>query len=130
MNQNELEESRSKTIVWDETSIGQKFLVISAFFTILAISIMIVIWAWSSPYRILFSSLNDRDAITILNTLYSNGFDAKLDESTGAILVPATEIHYARIKLSNLGIPGAINQSPTIREGLYTPDNLLSNIKS
>lgn len=127
MNQNEPEESRLKTIAWDDTSIGKKFIAITVLFIVLVISIMIMIWTWSSPYRILFSSLNDRDAVTVLNTLYSNGFDAKLDESTGAILVPASEIHYARIKLSNLGLPGIINQSPIARNGSYTPGYLISD---
>lgn len=128
MASSEFEIPRSDTTGWNRTRVGQKFGLLTGFIVMLVAGIMVITWSWSPAYRILFSSLDDQDAITVINALYSNGFDVKLDESSGAILVPANEIQFARIKLSNLGLPGIRKSRPGYREGILEQNPLYDDL--
>lgn len=127
MTRDEMTNSRSATTVGSHFSTGQKLGVITGFVAMITLAAMIIIWSWSPAYKILFSSLTDREAIKVLNVLYSNGFDAKLDESSGAILVPASDIHIARIKLSNLGLPQKSSLYSSLQEDAYNRGLLLND---
>ena len=127
MTRDEMTNSRSATTVGSHFSTGQKLGVITGFVAMITLAAMIIIWSWSPAYKILFSSLTDREAIKVLNVLYSNGFDAKLDESSGAILVPASDIHIARIKLSNLGLPQKSSLYSSLQEDVYNRGLLLND---
>jgi len=90
---------------WDSFNSLQKVVVSLVLATILVLACVIFLGSWPDSHKILFRSLDDQDVTAVLNALYSNGFDVRLDQSTGAILVPAPDIQRARITLSNYGLP-------------------------
>jgi flagellar M-ring protein FliF len=64
-------------------------------------------WMWSQvpEYRILFSNVSDRDGGAIVAALGQMNVPYKFTEGGGAIMVPATQVHDARLKLASQGLP-------------------------
>ncbi|SCY07627.1 flagellar M-ring protein FliF [Nitrosospira sp. Nl5] len=64
-------------------------------------------WMWSQApdYRVLFSNVSDRDGGAIVASLQQMNVPYKFAEGGGAILVPASEVHDARLKLASQGLP-------------------------
>ncbi|MGM8227514.1 flagellar basal-body MS-ring/collar protein FliF [Cellvibrio sp. ARAG 10.3] len=74
-----------------------------------AIGFAVVLWSQGEEYRPLYGSLNNLDAANVVQVLDQNQIKYKLDINTGAVLVAADDIHMARLKLAELGIPGKDN---------------------
>lgn len=74
-----------------------------------AIGFAVVLWSQGEDYRPLYGSLNNLDAANVVQVLDQNLIKYKLDINTGAVLVAADDIHMARLKLAELGIPGKDN---------------------
>jgi len=74
-----------------------------------AIGVTVVLWSWTPNYGVLYGALAEQDVSTVLDALRQNGIDAKLDETSGAVLVPAADIHSARIKLAAMGLPKGVS---------------------
>ncbi len=64
-------------------------------------------WMWSQApeYRILFSNVSDRDGGAIVAALGQMNVPYKYTEGGGAIMVPAPQVHDARLKLASQGLP-------------------------
>jgi flagellar M-ring protein FliF len=64
-------------------------------------------WMWSRTpdYKVLFSNVSDRDGGAIIASLQQMNIPYKFAEGGGAILVPASEVHDARLKLASQGLP-------------------------
>lgn len=61
-------------------------------------------------YRVLFTSLSDKDGGAIVAQLTSMNVPYKYTEGGGAIMVPADRIHDVRLKLATQGLPkGAVS---------------------
>lgn len=73
----------------------------------LAIAAMAGVWMWSQKpdYRVLFSNFSDRDGGAIVASLQQMNIPYKYAEGGGAILVPADQVHDARLKLASQGLP-------------------------
>jgi flagellar M-ring protein FliF len=71
------------------------------------IAVMAGIWMWGQQpeYRVLFSNFNDRDGGAIVASLQQMNVPYKFAEGGGAILVPANQVHDARLKLASQGLP-------------------------
>jgi flagellar M-ring protein FliF len=69
--------------------------------------VMVVFWLWSQQpdYRILFSNYTDKDGGAIVAALEKMNVPYKLSDSGSAILVPAAQVHTARLKLASEGLP-------------------------
>jgi len=74
-----------------------------------AIGVTVVLWSWTPNYGVLYGALEKQDVSTVLDALRQGGIDAKLDETTGAVLVPKNNIHDARIKLASMGLPKGVS---------------------
>lgn len=74
-----------------------------------ALGVTVVLWSWAPSYGVLYGALEEQDVSTVLDSLHQNGFEAKLDQATGAILVPTSSIHDARIKLASMGLPKGVS---------------------
>lgn len=74
-----------------------------------ALGVTVVLWSWAPSFGVLYGALEEQDVSTVLDALHQNGFEAKLDQSTGAILVPTSSIQDARIKLSSMGLPKGVS---------------------
>jgi flagellar M-ring protein FliF len=75
----------------------------------IAIGATVFWWAATPNYGVLYGSLAEEDVSSVLDALRQNNIDAKLDQTTGAILVPASEIHNARIKMAAMGLPKGVS---------------------
>ena len=73
----------------------------------LVILLAIVVYATmsASPPRSLYPSMADADKEQAQQLLTKNGVDVSLDPLTGALQVPASEFHQARIMLAAAGLP-------------------------
>ena len=75
----------------------------------IAVGVSLATWSWAPNYGVLYGGLEEQDVSNVLDALRQSGIDAKLDDTTGAILVPSAKIHDARIKLASLGLPKGIS---------------------
>lgn len=73
----------------------------------IVIAIMVVVWLWGQQpeYRVLFSNFNDRDGGAIVASLQQLNIPYKYSDGGSAILVPANQVHDARLKLASQGLP-------------------------
>lgn len=85
--------------------LGNKLLLVAGIAAVLAV--MVVFWMWSQQpdYRVLFSNYADKDGGAIVAELEKMNIPYKFSESGTAILVPAAEVHQARLKLAAQGLP-------------------------
>ncbi|CAK0756843.1 flagellar M-ring protein FliF [Gammaproteobacteria bacterium] len=74
-----------------------------------AVAFIVVIILWSRkeppPYQILFGGLAETDTAQIVEALQKNNIPYRIDPITGALTVPAGEIHATRIRLAGMGLP-------------------------
>jgi flagellar M-ring protein FliF len=70
-----------------------------------AIGFAVVLWTQEDDYRPLYSNLNQLDSSEIISILEQNAIQFKVDTKTGALLVSAQDIHTARLKLAEVGLP-------------------------
>jgi flagellar M-ring protein FliF len=73
----------------------------------ITIAVMVGVWMWSQApdYRVLFSNFNDKDGGAIVASLQQLNIPYKYSEGGSAILVPASQVHDARLKLASQGLP-------------------------
>jgi flagellar M-ring protein FliF len=85
--------------------LGNKLLLLAGVAAVIAV--MVVFWLWSQQpdYRILFSNYTDKDGGAIVAALEKMNVPYKFSESGAAILVPAEQVHTARLKLASEGLP-------------------------
>lgn len=71
-----------------------------------AIGFAIVLWVQGDDYRPLYGSLDRLDSAEVVEVLETNEIGFKIDGATGALLVVADDVHRARLKLAEAGLPG------------------------
>lgn len=70
-----------------------------------AVGVTIVLW-WRGPdWSLLYGNLSDADAGSVVQALQTAGIEYKLDNVSGAIMVPAERVHDARLQLAGQGLP-------------------------
>jgi len=72
-----------------------------------AIGFSAVLWTQGEDYRPLYSSLNRLDSSEVVEILEQNGIQFKVDTKSGALLVTSEDIHNARLKLAEVGLPSS-----------------------
>lgn len=70
-----------------------------------AIGFAAVLWTQGEDYRPLYSSLNRLDSSEVVEILEQHAIKFKVDTKTGALLVASKDIHNARLKLAEVGLP-------------------------
>ncbi|HQN64395.1 MAG TPA: flagellar basal-body MS-ring/collar protein FliF [Methylophilus sp.] len=85
--------------------LGGKLLLLAGAAAVIAV--MAVFWMWSQQpdYRVLFSNYSDKDGGAIVASLEKMNVPYKFSDSGAAILVPAAQVHQARLKLASEGLP-------------------------
>ncbi len=71
-----------------------------------AIGFAVVLWTQGEDYRPLYGSLDRLDSAEVVELLEQHDVKFKVDGATGALLVADKDIHKARLKLAEAGIPG------------------------
>lgn len=87
------------------SQIGNKLILVAGVAAVVAV--MAVFWLWSQQpdYRVLFSNYSDKDGGAIVAALEKMNVPYKFSDSGTAILVPAAQVHEARLKLASDGLP-------------------------
>ncbi|GAA5316898.1 MAG: flagellar basal-body MS-ring/collar protein FliF [Candidatus Pelagadaptatus aseana] len=71
-----------------------------------AIGFAVVLWTQGEDYRPLYGSLDRLDSAEVVDILEQYDIKFKVDGSTGALLVASEDVHQARLKLAEAGVPG------------------------
>lgn len=89
--------------------IGQRALrqigLIAGLAAAIAAGIGLFMWANEPVYRQLYGDLSQKDASAVIEALQSAGIEYRLDQTTGAVMVPADAVHRARLQLAGDGLP-------------------------
>jgi flagellar M-ring protein FliF len=72
---------------------------------LVAIALASVMWARTPDYKVLFANLSDKDGGSVVASLSQLNIPYRYAEGGGAILVPANQVHDARLKLASQGLP-------------------------
>ena len=85
--------------------LGNKLMLVAGIAAVIAV--MVVFWLWSQQpdYRVLFANYSDKDGGAIVAELEKMNVPYKFSDSGTAILVPAAQVHQARLKLAADGLP-------------------------
>src|SRR6204780_3761205 len=76
-----------------------------------AAGVTVVLW-WKGPnWSLLYGNLSDSDASGVVQALQTGGIEYKLDNTSGAIMVPAERVRDARLQLASQGLPQGKNSS-------------------
>ncbi len=70
-----------------------------------ALGVYVVLWSQTPNYSLLYGNMSDQDASQVVDELQKAGIDFKLDHASGAIMVPSSMVHDARMKLAADGLP-------------------------
>jgi flagellar M-ring protein FliF len=70
-----------------------------------ALGVGVALWSQSPNYALLYGSLSGNDGAEVLEALSNAGISFRVQEDSGAILVPADSVHEARLKLAAQGLP-------------------------
>ena len=70
-----------------------------------AIGVAVVLWSQTPNYSLLYGNLAQKDASEVIAALEHAGIRFKSDESSGALMVPTSKLHEARMKLAAQGLP-------------------------
>lgn len=69
-----------------------------------AIGTASVLWSRSPDYRVLYSSLAPERASAVVDTLTTLNIPYRIEDQTGAIMVPSEKLNEARLKLAGSGL--------------------------
>ncbi|MEQ8800678.1 MAG: flagellar basal body M-ring protein FliF, partial [Haliea sp.] len=72
-----------------------------------AIGVWVVLWSQDESYHVLFSNLADRDALEVVQVLETAGIPHRYESGGGAVLVPAGQVHAARLQLASQNLPNS-----------------------
>ncbi len=70
-----------------------------------AIGFAVVMWIQGDDYRPLYGRMDNLDAGSVIDVLEQNQIKFKVDANSGAILVASEDVHMARLKLAEFGLP-------------------------
>lgn len=65
----------------------------------------ILMWSQTPAYQVLFSGMQPQESAEVVETLNQMGVSYKLEQSSGAIMVPAADLQSLRLKLAAEGLP-------------------------
>src|SRR5579871_1453981 len=76
-----------------------------------AAGVTVVLW-WRGPdWTLLYGNLSDSDASSVVQSLQAGGIEYKIDNASGAIMVPGERVRDARMQLAAQGLPQGKNNS-------------------
>lgn len=70
-----------------------------------ALGLAAVLWSRTPGYSLLYGSLSPQGASEIMEALDQTGIAYRMDEKSGALMVPSESVHQARLKLAGQGLP-------------------------
>lgn len=83
----------------------------------ISIGVTAAFWMRDPGYTVLFSNISDKEANEVINILTSSAIPYQLDNNSGAVKVPAGQVHQARLKLAEQGLPKSSGFGLEIMQG-------------
>ena len=83
----------------------RQLLVMAGIAASVALGVAVVLWSQSPSYSLLFGNLGEGGAQEVRDALQKAGVDYRVDETTGALLVPSRKLHDVRMTLAAQGLP-------------------------
>lgn len=83
----------------------------------IAIGGYVLMWSQTPNYQVLFSGMQPKESSEVVAILQQSNIDYKLDPTTGALLVPASEVQALRMKLAAEGLPRSSTQGMDMLDG-------------
>ena len=83
----------------------------------ISIGVTAAFWMQQPGYAVLFNNISDKEASEVVNVLGSSSIPYQLDNNSGAIKVPSDQLHQARLKLAEQGLPRSSGFGLEIMEG-------------
>lgn len=65
----------------------------------------VLMWSQTPSYQVLFSGMQAKESSEVVAVLQQSNVDYKLDPTSGAVLVPASELQSLRLRLAAQGLP-------------------------
>jgi flagellar M-ring protein FliF len=90
---------------FEQLSVQQKMGLGAGVAALIALIVGAWIWGQTPDYRVLYSNLSDRDGGAIIDSLQQLNIPYKFAEGGGALMIPANQVHEARLKLAAQGLP-------------------------
>lgn len=72
---------------------------------LMAVILAMALWGNQGDYKVLYANLSDKDGGAIIAQLSALNIPYKHSEGGSAVLVPASKVHDARLKLASAGLP-------------------------
>lgn len=86
-------------------SVAKQISLLVSIAAVVALTVALFLWTGKPDYTILVGSNDPQEVQEIVSFLEKNQIDYKLDEKTGAVLVPKGEVYALRLKLAAAGLP-------------------------
>jgi len=86
-------------------TLRQKMMLGTGIAALAAVGAALVMWSNHSDYKVLYANLSDKDGGAILAQLSQMNVPYRHADGGSAILVPASQVHDARLKLASAGLP-------------------------
>ncbi len=83
----------------------------------IAIGGYVLMWSQTPNYQVLFSGMQPKESSEVVAILQQSNIDYKLDPTTGALLVPASEVQALRMKLAAEGLPHSSTRGMEMLDG-------------
>ena len=74
---------------------------------LVAVVLGLIVWSNQGDYKVLYANLSDKDGGAIIAQLSQMNIPYRHSDGGAAILVPASKVHDARLKLASAGLPKA-----------------------
>jgi len=88
-----------------QTSLQQKVGYLLTAAVVVALVAGAWMWGQTPDYRVLYSNLNDRDGGAVIGALQQMNIPYKFADGGGAVMVPSSQVHEARLRLASQGLP-------------------------
>lgn len=95
----------------------RQLLILAGLAAAIAAGLWLFTWSQAPNYAPLYSGLDDKDSADVADALRSSAIAFKIDPATGAVTVPADQIHSARLRLASQGLPGGSRAGMEMIEG-------------
>jgi flagellar M-ring protein FliF len=91
-------------------SVVRQMVLLGALAGSIALGVGIALWSQRPSFTLLYGDLAVREAKDVVDALTQAGIEFQLDHATGAVLVPSSKVHDARLRLAGQGLPKSTNQ--------------------
>ncbi|MDH5275238.1 MAG: flagellar basal-body MS-ring/collar protein FliF [Gammaproteobacteria bacterium] len=103
---------------WMTQSPGMRqLLVLVGLAASISIGVTAAFWMRDPGYTTLFSNISDKESSEVISVLNNAAIPFLLDDRTGAVKVPAGDVHKARLKLAEQGLPKSSGFGLEIMQG-------------